>query len=96
MRLVYSEHAVVHLQRLRAFIAEHDPDAAERVGRDLVEPLDNLVRLPRMGVPVRSAPDPESIRDIILDEYVIRYAWHNDTVVVLRLWHHRESGRCDK
>lgn len=92
MRLVYSEHAVADLRRLRAFIAEHDPHAAERVARDLVERLETLVCFPRMGVAVRSAPDPESVRDLVLDHYTIRYSCHNETVIVLRLWHHRESG----
>jgi len=92
VRLVYSELAITDLQRLRAFIAEHDPHAAERVAQDLVERLKNLARFPRIGVPVRTAPDSESVRDLVLDHDVIRYAWHNETVVVLRLWHHREAG----
>lgn len=92
MRLVYSEHAVADLRRLRAFIAEHDPHAAERVAHDLVERIESLVRFPRMGVAVRTAPDPESVRDLVLDRYTIRYTWHRDTIIVLRLWHHREAG----
>ena len=44
-----------------------------------------------MGVPVRSAPDPESVRDIIWGDYVIRYSCHPETIVVLRMWHHLEE-----
>ena len=91
MRLIYSEQTVRDLKRLRDFIAQHNPHAAQRISQQFLERLDNLVLFPRMGVPVRSAPDPESVRDIILGDYVIRYSCHPETIVVLRMWHHLEE-----
>jgi len=90
VKLIYSEQSVKDLRRLRDFIAEHNPDAAQRIAQQLLDRLDNLVLFPRMGVSVLSAPDPESVRDIILDDYVIRYSCHPETLVVLRMWHHLE------
>ncbi len=91
MNLIYSEQAVKDLQRLRDFIAEHNPNAAQRISQQFLERLGNLILFPRMGVPVRSAPDPESVRDLILGDYVIRYSCHLETIVVLRMWHHPEE-----
>ena len=91
MKLIYSEQSVKDLKRLRDFIAQHNPNAAQRISQQLLERLGNLVLFPRMGVAVRSAPDPESVRDIILDDTVIRYSCHLETIVVLRMWHHLEE-----
>ena len=93
MKLIYSEQSVKDLKRLRDFIDEHNPTAAQRISQQFLDRLENLVSFPRMGVPVRSAPDPESVRDIILGDYVIRYSCHPETIVVLRMWHHLEGGR---
>lgn len=57
MRLAYSERA---------------REAAESAGRDLVERQESLVGLPRMGAPVRSEPDLESIRDSTSDGSDVR------------------------
>ena len=91
MKLIYSEQSVKDLKRLRDFIAEHNPNATQRISQQFLERLENLVLFPQMGVAVRSAPDPESVRDIILDNYVIRYSCHLETIVVLRMWHHLEE-----
>lgn len=91
MKLVYSESAIRDLQRLREFIAEHDPATAASVAAGLVERLEKLTAFPRLGVPVRHAPDPETVRDLILDDYTVRYSCHAEMIVVLRLWHHREQ-----
>lgn len=91
MRLVYSEPAVEDLRRLRSFIAEHDPGAAARVAAKLVERMAALVDFPRLGIPVSRAPDPDTVRDLILDDYIVRYSRHAETIVVLRVWHHHEN-----
>ncbi|MGV8843584.1 MAG: type II toxin-antitoxin system RelE/ParE family toxin [Pseudomonas sp.] len=91
MRLVYSEEAVADLVRLRAFIAEKEPLAAARVATELIARIENLRLFPAMGRIVELAPDPKAIRDAIFGKYVIRYAAHTETVVILRIWHHYED-----
>lgn len=91
MKLVYSEPSIRDLRRLRNFIARHNPDVAQRVARELLERLENIAMFPRMGVAVRDAPISESLRDIILDDYIIRYSYHPELVVVLRIWHRLED-----
>ncbi|PKM25608.1 MAG: plasmid stabilization protein [Gammaproteobacteria bacterium HGW-Gammaproteobacteria-13] len=91
MKLVYSEESVADLLRLRAFIAEKDPLAAARIATELIARIESLRLFPTMGRAVELAPDPSVIRDAIFGKYVIRYATHSQTVVILRIWHHYED-----
>lgn len=93
MKLVYSEDAIADLMHLRAFIAEKAPVAAERIGKNLVERLQQLAAFTEMGRAVESAPDPQSIRDMVFGDYIVRYSIHSKTVVILRVWHHFEDWK---
>ena len=90
-RLVYTKAAVEDLQRLRAFMAEHDPHSAARVAAELVRRIQKLREFPRMGRPVTEAPDPEMVRDMVFGRYVVRYALpeedavREELVVILRV-----------
>jgi len=91
VKLAYSAQAVADLKRLRAFIAEHDPNTAERIAERLLYQLDHLRRSPRMGHPVPLAPDPESVRDVVFGDYIIRYSIHPRLVMILKIWHQLEN-----
>ena len=91
MRLLYSTAAVADLTRLRAFIAEHDPAAAGRIASELVSRIDGLCAFPAMGHGVPEAPEGEVVRDFAFGRYVVRYSVHDEALVVLRIWHHREE-----
>ena len=93
MRLEYSQEAPVDLQRLRAFIAEHNPAAAGRIASHLIQGIEALKSHPILGHPVDRAPNPEMIRDLVLGYYIVWYLRLRDRVVILRLWHHREKER---
>lgn len=93
MKLAFAREARSDLVRLRAFIAEHDPAAAERTARRLIQGIERLIRHPRLGKRVNAAPyqiAPEEIRDWLVTDYVIRYLIANDRVIVLRVWHGKE------
>lgn len=89
-RLVYTAAAVDDLVRLRAFIAAHDPDAAQRIGADLARRIEALRDTPLMGRAVEAAPDPQTLRDMVFGNYVVRYAVAARSIGVLRVWHHFE------
>ena len=96
MKLAFSREARGDLVRLRAFIAEHDPAAAERAARRLIQGIERLVRHPRLGKRVGIAPDqmaPEEIRNGLVGDYVLRYLIANDRIIVLRVWHGKEQHR---
>ena len=94
MNLAFSREARGDLVRLRAFIAKHNPAAAERVARRLIQGIERLIRHPRLGRRVTVAPDqmaPEEIRDWPVGDYVVRYLITEDRLVVLRVWHGKEQ-----
>lgn len=91
MKLIYSADAVNDLKRLRAFIAEKSPTAASQIGRDFVRRIDNICQFPEIGRPVRLAPDPSSVREMIFGKYIVRYTPRDDIVIILRIWHHLEN-----
>ena len=93
MKLVYTDVAIEDLKRLRAFIETPDPSAAARVAAEWVEKIRLLPDFPHLGGPVPLAPDPQSIRDMVFGHYVMRCSVHPSAVIVLRIWHGRESGR---
>ena len=76
MRLEYTDKAISDLVRLRQFIEEHDPLAANRMAARLAEGIALLREQPQLGYPVVLAPDPESIRNLVLRGYIVRYANH--------------------
>ncbi len=93
MRLEYTDKAVGDLIRFRQFIEEYDPPAANRMAARLVQGIALLRDQPQLGHPVALAPDPESIRDFVLRDYVVRYAITSSCILILRIWHHREDWK---
>lgn len=93
MRLVYTDDAIDDLQRLKEFIAAHNPPAAARVAAELVGKIESLLDFPKIGAPVEVAPIPDSIRDMVFGKYIVRYSLHSNVIVVLRVWHGLEGER---
>jgi Plasmid stabilization system protein len=93
VKLIYSADALQDLVRLRAFIAEHDPAAANRIGKALVARIEHLRLFPEMGRAVSLAPLSGKVRDVIFGRYLVRYAVQDDTIMVLRIWHHFENWK---
>ena len=93
MKLVYTVEAVEDLKRLRQFIAEHNPAAARRIAAELVTKIKLLADFPAIGVPVAMAPVPESLRDMVFGNYVVRYSLHSSAIIILRVWHSLENER---
>ncbi|HYX26608.1 MAG TPA: type II toxin-antitoxin system RelE/ParE family toxin [Thermoanaerobaculia bacterium] len=91
MKLVYSPESLADLVRLREFIAEKNPAAAQRISGELLNRIEYLKQFPWLGTEVRQAPDPKAIRDFVVDRYVVRYLVAEKTIFILRVWHHRED-----
>jgi plasmid stabilization system protein ParE len=89
MKLVFSRSAVHDLVRLREFIAQHSPNAAQRISERLRGAIIELVNHPQLGRPV---PDlPGEIRELIFGKYVVRYEVRSQKLYVLRIWHGKEN-----
>lgn len=93
MKIDYTEDAIEDLIQLREFIAAKDPSAANRYARSLLEGIARLEVQPCLGHSVYYAPEPESIRDLIVGNYIVRYALLDEHVLILRIWHHKENWK---
>ena len=78
------------LVRLRAFIAGKNPNAAARAAETLLTGIERLSDFPALGRPVSRAPDPESLRDLVLGTSIVRYVPRPETIIILRVWHQHE------
>ena len=89
MNLFFSRSAIHDLVRLREFIAQHNPNAAERISKRLRGAILKLVKQPQIGRPV---PDlPGEVREFIFGKYVVRYEVRARELFVLRIWHAKED-----
>jgi plasmid stabilization system protein ParE len=88
MRLQFTRGASRDLVRLRDFIAQHDPQAAARVSKRLGRTIRLLRDHPGLGQAVEALPD---VRELVAGDYLVRYTTRDDTVVILRIWHGRET-----
>jgi len=96
VKLLYSTAATADLDRLRAFIAEHDPAAALRIVEGLIARVERLADFPEMGRSVESTPDVLRVREFAFDAYLVRYMVSTESLIVLRVLHHREDRREDR
>lgn len=92
MKLVYTDEAIDDLKLLREFIAVHSPSSAVRIAAELVGKVELLPDFPKMGAPVEMAPVPDSVRDMVIGKYVVRYSVHASAIIILRVWHGLEGG----
>ena len=92
-RITYAPGAVLDLERLRDFLAEHDPEMALSAAEAIVEAVSVLERHPLIGRPAEAGT-----RELVIARgrtgYVALYDWLEaiDTVVMLALRHQREAG----
>lgn len=93
MRVKYSPKSVDDLQRVVEFVEMKNPYAARRIAIDIQEGVDKLKDFPGIGLPVLKANDPESIRDLFLGDYTIRYLLSNEIIFILRVWHNKENEK---
>ena len=93
MNLRFSPEAVDDLARLRKFIEERNPAAAQRIARDLLLGVEKLKLFSEIGLKVDRAFEPHRIRDLFIGRYTVRYLIGEDEIVILRLWHSKEHEK---
>jgi len=90
MRVRYSPESIDDLIRLRDFIKERNPVAAQHIADELLDGINKLKLFPKVGLPVMRAADPQSIRDLFIGSYTVRYLIGNNEIYILRMWHGKE------
>ena len=95
MKLVFLPEALDDIERLYSFLIEAgNPLAAQKAMLALDEGVQMLQESPYLGVPMKSDP---AYRQLFIPfgkrAYVLRHRFDaaSDTLVVVRVWHSRES-----
>ncbi|MDP2450594.1 MAG: type II toxin-antitoxin system RelE/ParE family toxin [Polaromonas sp.] len=93
IELVYTEQALVDLERLSVFLVETDPQAAHDTAVLIFEALEILALHPEIGRKVHFGQ-----RELVISRgrtgYLALYRFlpHIDRILILALRHQRESG----
>ena len=92
MKLVWLPESADDVERLFHFLVGKNPSAAGRAMRTILQGADGLLEHPEAGVPLG---DGTGRRELYLPfgagAYVLRYRIHYEDVVIVRVWHSRES-----
>lgn len=84
-RVVWSETALENLSSAKSYIAQFDPDAAERIADELYRVGESLAHFPQRG-----RPSAGGTREMVSAQpYILRYRVVHDLVVILRIRHQR-------
>ncbi len=92
MNIIYSPESVEDLQRLREFIAVKNEPAAGRIAASLLVAINKLKTFPQLGTDVKAAKS-QLIRDLFVDDYIVRYLISEKSIYILRIWHHKEGWK---
>jgi toxin ParE1/3/4 len=86
VRITYLSLAVLDLAEIRTYIAAHNPDAAQRVGRKLRDTINGLEQFPNLGKPGRVFGTRElNTPKIGRTSYVVVYRVKRDELQILRV-----------
>ena len=93
-RLIWSQPALLDVQRLYRFLTPKNLDAAQRAVRAIRQGVKVLAQQPGIGRPI--ADMPEEFREWIIDfgdsGYVARYRIESDAVTIHAVRHQKEVG----
>ena len=89
MNIVWSPRAIEHLAHLRAYIAQDNPKAANRVAAAMLDAVERLAELPNLARPGRVA----GTRELVVKgtPYVIPYRLRGDRLEILAVFHGRQK-----
>lgn len=93
-RVIFAPAAIRDLERLRGFLRDKNPAAAQRAGEAIRKGVTLLGTQPGIGRLVEDLP--EAFRDWIIDfgdsGYVVRYHVSETVVTILAIRHQKEAG----
>ena len=90
MRIRWTTPARQDLARYHDYIAEDDPDAAERVEAAIAEAVERLADYPHRGRPGQRV----GTRELVIADfptYIVVYRVTETEVRITRIWHGRQS-----
>jgi toxin ParE1/3/4 len=91
-QVAWRERALEDISRLHDFLYDKDHEAASRAAQVLRQGGSLLETSPRLGRPMA---DGTRRRELFMpfgtSFYVLRYFLHDNTVIVIRVWHSKEN-----
>jgi plasmid stabilization system protein ParE len=81
--IVWTDEAIDHLEAIVTYVSVHDPAAAERLGRKLIELADSLIEFSERG---RDVGDGKREMPTVWP-YNLRYRVETERVIILRIRH---------
>lgn len=92
-RLIWSQPALLDVQRLFRFLAPKNLDAAKRAVMAIRQGVKVLAQQPGVGRPIEDMPTEfrEWMIDFSGSGYVARYRIDTDTVTILAVRHQKEA-----
>jgi plasmid stabilization system protein ParE len=90
-KILFSDQALNDLSQIVEYVLEANPDAAERLGRSLLEHVKILQVFPYVGPLV---DEPVGVRKLLHTPYKIYYRVHSERKVVEidHIWHGARLG----
>jgi len=87
-KIIWSEAAIADLQEIWAYVAQHDAQAAARIGRGILAHVRVLAAFPYIG-PAYPRGSKGTLREIVVRPYRIFYDVSDDPhrVEILHVWH---------
>lgn len=93
-RLIWSEPALLDVQRLYRFLAGKNADAASRAVKAIRGGVNILAQYPEIGRPAENM-EPE-FRELLINfgdsGYIALYRYDGETALILAVRHQREAG----
>ncbi len=81
------------MHRLKEIILLKNQTAVTRIINDLIAGIQYLTSNPDLGIKVKQALIPASVRDIFIYDYPIRYFKLNASIKIIKIWHQKKTGK---
>lgn len=96
--ILLSPDAVEDVERLRLFLDQHSPAAAQRALAAIWRAMERLEEFPNLGMQTEDAELRQIVVRFGASGYIVRYAVLAETqdILITRIWHGREARKTDE
>lgn len=96
--ILLSADAVEDVERLRLFLDQHNPTAAQRALASIWRAIERLEEFPNLGMRTEDAELRQIVVRFGASGYIVRYAVLAETrdILITRIWHGREARKADE
>jgi len=89
--ILLSPDAVEDVERLRSFLDQNNPGAAQRALMSIWTAIDRLQEFPDLGMSTADADIRQLVIRFGASGYIVRYAVLTPDILITRIWHGREA-----